>query len=101
MIADIDKRKVRKVVGKICTERRKIALLKDVKIGKRFEEEVIELVDVEAPHLWGHFKDGVLEACDEVCGKKKGRKIIGDAWWWNVDVKETVSRNKEPQNTMC
>ena len=38
------------------------------------EEKVIELVDVGAPNLWGHFMDGVLEACDEVCGKKSGRK---------------------------
>ena len=34
MVADIDKKKIRKVVRKTCTERRKISLLKDVKIGK-------------------------------------------------------------------
>ena len=34
---------------------------------------MIKLVDVEVPNLWGHFKDGVLKACDEVCGKKRGR----------------------------
>ena len=45
MIADIDKRKVRKVVRKACAERRKITLLKDVKIRKRFDEKVTELVD--------------------------------------------------------
>ena len=22
--------------------------------------------------MWGQFKDGVLKACDEVCGKKRG-----------------------------
>ena len=32
----------------------------DVKIKKQFEEKVFELVDVGAPNLWGHFKDGVL-----------------------------------------
>ena len=37
---DIDKRKIRKVVRKTCAERRKITLLKDVKIMKRFEEKV-------------------------------------------------------------
>ena len=42
-----------------------------MKIRKQFEEEVTELFDVEAPHLWGHFKDGVLNACDYVCGKKR------------------------------
>ena len=40
VMADIDKRKIRKVVRKTCTERRKITLLKDVKIRKRLEEKV-------------------------------------------------------------
>ena len=69
MIADIDKKKIWKVVRKTCTERRKITLLKDVKIRKRFEEKVIELVDIAELNLFGCIKDGVLEACDEVYGK--------------------------------
>ena len=36
VIAHIDKRKIREVVKKACAERRKISLLKDVKIRKRF-----------------------------------------------------------------
>ena len=58
---------------KTCVERRKVSLLKDVKIRKRFQEKIIKVVDVAASNLWGHFKDGVLRACDEVCGKKMGR----------------------------
>ena len=54
-----DKRKIRKVVLKTCAERRKITLLKDMKIRKRSEEKVTELVDVRAPSLWEHFKDEV------------------------------------------
>ena len=27
----------------------------------------------------GHLKDGLLMACDEVCGKKRGRSK-GDTW---------------------
>ena len=38
VIAEIDKRKIRKVVRKTCAERIKITLLKDVKIRKRLEE---------------------------------------------------------------
>ena len=75
----------------ICAERRKISLLNDVKTRKRFEEKVIKLVDVGASNLWGHFTDRVLRACDEVCGKKKGRRSKGDTWWWNEEVKEAVS----------
>ena len=71
VIADIDKMKIRKVVKKTCAERRQITSLKDVKIKKRFEEKVTELVDVGAPNSWEYLKDGVLEACDEVCWMKR------------------------------
>ena len=57
-----------------------ISLLKDVRTRNRLEEKVIKLVDVEAPNLWGHFKDGALEACGEVCWKKRGievKEILG------------------------
>ena len=52
MVADIDMKKIRKVVRKTCTEIRKISLLKDVKTRKRFEENVMELVDVAIPNFW-------------------------------------------------
>ena len=79
VLTDIDKREIRKVVRNKCAEKRKINLLKDVKNGKRFQEKVIKLVDVGVPNLCGHFKNAVLEACDEVCGKKRvrRRKILG------------------------
>ena len=50
--------------------------------------------------MWGYFKDGVLNVCDEVCGKKMGRRK-GDTWWWNEDVKGTVSRKKDAHKAMC
>ena len=96
----MDKSKIRKVVRKTCAERRKITLLKDVKIRKRFEEKIIKLVDVGAPNLWGRFKDGGLEPCDEVRGKKMGRRSKGDVWWWNEEVKEAVSRKKEAHKAL-
>ena len=81
MVADIDKKKIRNVVRKTCDERRKISLLKDVKIRK--QEKVIKLVDIGAPNLWGHFKDVVLMACDEVCGMKRGRRSKGNTFLLN------------------
>ena len=75
VVADIDKNKIRNVMRKTCTERRKISLLKDVEIRKSFEEKVIKLVDIRAPNLCGHFKNGILQACDEVCGKKRGWEV--------------------------
>ena len=40
----------------------------------KFQERVMELVDVDAPNLWNTFKNSMLQACNEVCEKKKGRK---------------------------
>ena len=71
-------------------ERRKISLPKDLKIKKRFEEKVIEFVDIGAPNVWGHFKDGIVKTCDELC-EKRGRRSKGDIWWWNEEVKEEIS----------
>ena len=94
MIADTDKKKIRNVVRNTCIERM-ICLLEDVKIRKRFEENVIELVDIGTPNLGVHFKDRVLKVCDELCGKKRTRKSKGDTWWWNEEVKETISRKMQ------
>ena len=44
VIAEIDKKKIRKVVRKTHAEGRKISLLKNVKIWKRFEEKVIKVI---------------------------------------------------------
>ena len=52
VVADRDKRKIRNVMTKTCMERRKISLLKDVRVKKRFEVKVIILVDDGAPNLW-------------------------------------------------
>ena len=71
-----------------------MSLLKDVKIRIRFEEKVIRLVDVGVSNLWGHFKDGVLKACDEVSGMNMAWRSKGDTWWWNEEVKKAVSERK-------
>ena len=52
MIADIDKKKIWKVVRKTCAERGKISLLKDLKIRKRYDDKEMKLVDIGAPNLW-------------------------------------------------
>ena len=61
---------------KACAGRRRITLLKDVEIMKQFKEKVIMLVDVGAPYFLGHFRDGVLKAYDEVCGKKRRYLVV-------------------------
>ena len=42
---------------------------------------------VGIPNLWGHFRNKVLTTCDEVCGKKMGRRSKGDTWWWKEDMR--------------
>ena len=32
---------------------------------------------------------------------KRGRRSTRDAWWWNEEVKEAVSRKKEAHKAMC
>ena len=49
----------------------------------------------------GNFKDVVIKACDEVCGKKMERRSKGDTWWWNEDAKEAVSMKKDAHKAMC
>jgi hypothetical protein len=75
--------------------------LKEEETRARFEEKVGELVSLDAPDLWSCFKEGALKACDEVCGKKKGRRDRGDTWWWNPEVKEAIARKKVAFKEMC
>ena len=80
MVTDIRKNRLKKVVTNEQTFRRKVWKLKENNMKTRFQERVMELVDVDAPNLWNTFKNSMLQACDEVCGKKKGRKNHGNTW---------------------
>ena len=42
------------------------------KTRKKFKDKVKELVNTKAKDLWVSFKDGVLRACKELCGKNEG-----------------------------
>ena len=68
---------------------------------EKFERKVEELVDVETTNLWESFKDEVLTACDELCGKKNVRKNGGNTWWWNEEVRNAIARKKETFKTFC
>ena len=46
-------------------------------------------------------KNGVLKACDDLCGKTKGRRDQGNTWWWNKQVKEAIDRKKKAFKTWC
>ena len=76
VVVDLDKKGSKK--GREKATRRKICRLNEDQTGVRFEKRVKELVSTDAPDLWKTFKDGVLKACDEVCGKKKSKRDQGD-----------------------
>ena len=67
----------------------------------RFEKRVKELVSTDAPDLCNAFKNGVLKACDEMCGKKKSRRNQEGMWWWNEEVKDTIARKKPAFKELC
>ena len=58
-------------------------------------------MSTDAPDLWKTFKDGVLKAFDEVCGKKKSRRDQGDMLWWNEEVKDTIATKKAAFKEVC
>ena len=66
-----------------------------------FDEKVIKLVDIWVAYLWGHFKDGGLQACEQVCWKKRGMRSKGDIWWWNDEVKMEIWKKKGAHKVMC
>ena len=51
--------------------------------------------------LWKSYKNGVLKACDGLCGKTKGRRDQGNTWWQNEQVKEAIDQKKKAFNTWC
>ena len=85
LVTDLVKKKVKKVVRKEGIERRKVLKLMEDDTRARFERKSRRA----GKHLWKCFKERMLKACDEVFGKKEGRRDQGDTWW-----KEVIARKK-------
>ena len=90
-----------KVVKKDSRVKRTVWKLKERKMQEKFERIVKELIDIETINLWESFRDGILTACDELCGKKKVRKNEENKWWWNEEVRNAIARKKEAFKTVC
>ena len=101
VVVDLDEKVLKKVVRKKQIIGRKIWKLNKNRTRVRFEKRVKELVSTDAPDLWKTFRDGVLKAYDEPCGKKKPRRDQGDMWWWNEEVKDTITRKKAAFKELC
>ena len=44
--------------------------MEDKDLQNGFKQRVKKLIDMTAQKLWKLFQDGILRACDEVCGRK-------------------------------
>ena len=49
----------------------------EIKKREKFKDKMKELVNTGAKDLWGLLKDRVLEACKELCKKRKRRREQG------------------------
>ena len=77
VVVDVEERKLRKSGKKSEMVRWRVWKLKEKKIKEEFAQRVM---DTEAVDLWESYKNGVLKACDELCGKTKGRRDQGNTW---------------------
>ena len=101
LVANVDKRKLNTVAKTDSRVKCMVWTLNERKMQEKFEKKVEELVDVETTNLWESFRDGVLKACNGLCGKKKVRKNGVNKWWWNEEVRNAVARKKEAFKTFC
>ena len=58
-------------------------------------------MDIDSKDLWGSYKNGVLKACDELCGKTKARGDRVNTWWWNEQVKDAIDGKKKAFKLWC
>ena len=68
--------------------------MKEDVIREKYEKRVEELVDGNAQDLLKSIKDGLLKACDKLCGKKFLRWDGDNTWWRNEEVKDAVANKK-------
>ena len=71
--------------------------MKEKETRKKFKDEVKELINTGAKNLWGLFRDGVLEACEEFCGKRKQSRERGSTWWYNEELQEAIKKKEHIQ----
>ena len=70
LVAEVDERKLNNVVKKESRVKCMVWKFKKREMQEKFKRKVEELVDVETTNLREFFRDGILTACDELCGKK-------------------------------
>ena len=95
VVVDVEEQKLKKSVKKSKRVRWKVWKPKEKELKEKFEERVVELVDTDSMNLWGSYMNEVLQACEELCGKTKGRGDWGNTWWWNEQLKDAIDLKKK------
>ena len=98
---DVEEKKLKKSVKNSKRVRWRVWKLKEKEIKEKFEERVVELVDTDSMDWWESYKNGLLQACEELCGKTKGKGDRGNAWWWNKQVKDEMDQKKKVFELWC
>ena len=73
VVVNVEEQKLEKSAKKSKRVRWRVWKLNEKEIKQKFEERIRKLVDIDSKDLWGSYKNGVLKACDELCGKTKAR----------------------------
>ena len=73
VVIDVEEQELKKSVKKSTRMRWRVWKLKEKEIKEKFEKRVVELVGTDSMDLWESYKNGVLQACDNLLGKTKGR----------------------------
>ena len=101
VVVDVEEQILKKSVKKSKRVRWRMWKLKEKEIKEKFEKRIEKLVDFDSKDLWGSYKNGVLKACDELCGKTKARGDRGNTWWWNEQVKDAIDQKKKAFKLWC
>ena len=95
VVVDVEEQKLKKSAKKSKRVRWKVWKLKEKEIKQKFEEREVELVGADSMDLWVSYKNKVLQACDELCGKTKASGSRENTWWWNEQAKDAIDRKKK------
>ena len=98
VVVDVERQKLKKSLKKSEMEG---VEAEGKKIKQKFEERVVELLDTDSMDLWGSYKNGVLQASDELCGKTKERGDRKNLWWWNEQLRDAINQKKKAFKLWC
>ena len=75
--------------------RLKLWKLREEGLREEFQAKIQEALNTSDGN-WFQLRQGVVQVCEEVCGRSSGRRgYERETWWWCDTVQEAVSQKKE------